>query len=241
MYKETLAGAIVAILKAESGTQLAAFLGTAAGRLGFEYCLLDIEIDRPLVGRLHCTTGHYPQDWHHAYLSRNYRAIDPTVRHGRTSTQPLMWSHDLQTLETAGMWELARHHGLANGFCVPVHGLRGLKSMLTLARREALPSDAGEVSELVASAGALANCAHVVGARLLLPALLEQSVPALSTREKDCLQWAARGLTSVQIGERLHIAPPTVVFHINKTIRKIGAKSRTQAIARGLALGLLDE
>lgn len=241
MYTETLASSIVAILGAGNERAFAARVGDAASGIGFDYCVVDIEIDRPLVGRLSCTTGRYPQEWHRAYVERSYRAIDPTVRHCRTSAEPLIWASDLQTLETAGLWELARHHGLAYGFCVPVHGHRGLKSMLTFARRDALPFNAEDLSELIAAASALANCAHVVGARLLLPALLEQSVPALSAREKDCLQWAARGLTSEEIGVRLHISAPTVVFHINKIVRKIGAKSRTGAIARGLALGLLDE
>lgn len=78
---------------------------------------------------------------------------------------------------------------------------------------------------------------HVVTVRTLVPALLERSDPRLSARERQCVTWAAHGKTSEEIGVQLHISEPTVVFHINKVVRKLGVRNRMHAVALSVALG----
>jgi DNA-binding NarL/FixJ family response regulator len=62
-------------------------------------------------------------------------------------------------------------------------------------------------------------------------------VEALTTREVEVLQWLARGLTNGQIAQRLHISEHTVKFHVASILGKLGARSRADAVARGIGLG----
>ena len=61
----------------------------------------------------------------------------------------------------------------------------------------------------------------------------------LTARELDVLQLLAEGLPNEQIGNRLGITVDTVRSHLRKASRRLGADSRTQAVAKALRLGLI--
>ena len=61
----------------------------------------------------------------------------------------------------------------------------------------------------------------------------------LSSRELEVLDLIAAGLTNQQIAARLYVSPHTVKSHARNIYAKLGVSSRTQAIAKGRALGLL--
>jgi len=60
----------------------------------------------------------------------------------------------------------------------------------------------------------------------------------LSKREAQCLQLAAKGQTSADIGFKLDIAERTVNFHFSNIVSKLDAANRIEAIAIGVARGL---
>jgi LuxR family maltose regulon positive regulatory protein len=64
-------------------------------------------------------------------------------------------------------------------------------------------------------------------------------VEPLSVREQEILQLLAEGLSNNQIATRLIITTGTVKTHLNRIFGKLGVESRTQAIARGRATGLI--
>jgi DNA-binding CsgD family transcriptional regulator len=61
----------------------------------------------------------------------------------------------------------------------------------------------------------------------------------LSVRELEVLTLLAGGLTNAQIGRRLGISPKTVAKHVEHTLNKLGAASRTEAAVRATRVGLL--
>jgi LuxR family transcriptional regulator, maltose regulon positive regulatory protein len=63
----------------------------------------------------------------------------------------------------------------------------------------------------------------------------------LSERELEVLRLVAHGLTNQQIADRLVISVRTVKKHVENIHGKLGAQNRTDAVARGRALGLLSE
>jgi len=65
-------------------------------------------------------------------------------------------------------------------------------------------------------------------------------VEPLSEREIEVLCLIAAGCSNAEIGQRLYIAIGTVKRHINNIYGKLGAESRTQAIAKARTLGLLE-
>lgn len=64
--------------------------------------------------------------------------------------------------------------------------------------------------------------------------------PVLTTRERQVLVLLAEGLTHEEIGARLSISAETVRTHVRKASDRLGAATRTQAVATALRLGLIS-
>jgi len=63
----------------------------------------------------------------------------------------------------------------------------------------------------------------------------------LSPRERQVLALLAGGLTSGDAAERLAVSAETVQTHVRRAMSKLNARSRTQAVAVALQLGLIDD
>jgi LuxR family transcriptional regulator of spore coat protein len=61
----------------------------------------------------------------------------------------------------------------------------------------------------------------------------------LTQREVSCLQWAALGKTSWEMGVILGLTERTINFHIHNACRKLGVHGRQAAITAALQAGLL--
>jgi DNA-binding CsgD family transcriptional regulator len=56
----------------------------------------------------------------------------------------------------------------------------------------------------------------------------------LSTREGQVLALTAEGLSNLEIGERLSLAPETIKRYVGNVLAKMGARNRAHAVAIGL-------
>jgi LuxR family maltose regulon positive regulatory protein len=65
-------------------------------------------------------------------------------------------------------------------------------------------------------------------------------IESLSERELEVLQLIAAGLTNPEIASSLFLALNTVKAHTRNIYGKLGVHSRTQAVARARALGILS-
>jgi two-component system nitrate/nitrite response regulator NarL len=63
---------------------------------------------------------------------------------------------------------------------------------------------------------------------------------ALSARERELLELAAQGLTTVEIARRLCLSPNTVKTYWQRLYEKLGAGDRTSALAEAIRRGLLQ-
>lgn len=77
-----------------------------------------------------------------------------------------------------------------------------------------------------------------VAARLLGRVRAPQQ--ALSPREIEVLELAARGNTNRQIGRLLHVSEATIKTHLLRAFDKLGVNDRTAAVVTALQRGLLD-
>jgi DNA-binding NarL/FixJ family response regulator len=68
--------------------------------------------------------------------------------------------------------------------------------------------------------------------------LLPQIV-ALNDREMEVLTWVARGNTSAEIARKLRISKRTVDFHVDNARIKLRAATRTEAVTKAAAGGLI--
>ena len=65
-------------------------------------------------------------------------------------------------------------------------------------------------------------------------------IDPLTAREKEVLQLMAQGLANKQIALSLGISEHTVKFHLSSLYAKLGVSSRTEAVRRGIELGLIS-
>ena len=61
------------------------------------------------------TLNNYPDSWQQRYHEAGYLQVDPSVRLGHISRQPLIWSDEMFA-ETPQLWAEARDQGLGVGW-----------------------------------------------------------------------------------------------------------------------------
>jgi DNA-binding CsgD family transcriptional regulator len=64
-------------------------------------------------------------------------------------------------------------------------------------------------------------------------------VESLTAREREVLELLAEGLPNKAIGARLGISDQTVKFHVASIYGKLAASNRTEAVRKGVRLGLI--
>ena len=63
--------------------------------------------------------------------------------------------------------------------------------------------------------------------------------PVLSTREVEVLQLVAEGKTPAEVASELFISAKTVKNHLSNIYEKLEARDRTQAVLKGLRMGVI--
>jgi DNA-binding NarL/FixJ family response regulator len=63
--------------------------------------------------------------------------------------------------------------------------------------------------------------------------------PALTPREQQVLEFVASGRSNRAIADALEVSEHTVKFHVRSLLDKLGADTRTDAVARAARLGIL--
>ncbi len=69
------------------------------------------------------------------------------------------------------------------------------------------------------------------------PAPVSLPLPSLTAREREILSLMARGMGNKEIAAHLYLSVPTVKTHIRRLLRKLGARSREEAVARARQAG----
>lgn len=228
-----------AIMAADSEQSLLDVVRKSATALGFDHFMLGIEVSRPLLKPVQHVSSGYPLAWRRIYADKEYAWKDPTVSHCKRLATPLVWSEAMYPAQSRDLWEDSRAHGIGFGMSIPVHDFTGSKSMFSLARDQPMDPDTGVLEHVMACALVLASCAHFVMNRLIVPGLLSKVDPKLTARERECLAWTAKGKTAAEVGMILQISEATAVFHLNNMVRKFNVANKTQAIAVGVAMGLV--
>ena len=96
-----------------------------------------------------------------------------------------------------------------------------------------------EPSEITAAVRAIANGMTYVSPTLasyLLQSAKGKSALDLSKREVEVLKWLAKGLTDVEIGEKMYISVSGVRGHLDRIRDKTGVRRRTLLAQLGLKL-----
>ncbi len=217
--------------------ELLPVLARATSELGFDYCALGMRLPLPLSNPHTVMLGNYAPAWSERYANAQYVRIDPTVAHARVSTDALLWSDELFA-NSGALWEDVRDHGLRIGWAQPVHDIRGIASLLTLARsHEAVsPLEMGDKAPQVAW---LAQATHETLAGILAPRPDSAASIKLTEREVDVLRWAGDGKTAAETAQIVGITERTVTFHVDNALRKLGAANKTAGVLKAALLRLI--
>jgi DNA-binding CsgD family transcriptional regulator len=182
----------------------------------------------------HTYTRISPPGWESLYDEKNFNQVNYLPREVRRRAEPFAWSQiELKTPAEHALARALVDCGFPDGLAVPCHGPHGYVAVVSLAfdRLEQLAPEerlAIEVASLVLHDRM----------RTLSPARAEMRL-TLSPRERDCIGFIAEGLSDGEIADKLGVGEATVMTHVQSARRKLGAKTRAQAVARCLVRDLL--
>lgn len=179
----------------------------------------------------------WPQGWFDRYIENGYIDQDPVAFQCSVNTQPFAW-HDVEV--DSRRWPIgprimgeATEFSMYDGLCVPIFGLNGFQSVVTLA---------GDDLDLSSQTRASIHLASIY-AHGRARALLEggsrpgSEKTILSGRERECLKWAAAGKSSWEISRILGLSENTVTGYFKAAALKLGCVNRTQAVAEAIRTG----
>ncbi|MGP9822062.1 autoinducer binding domain-containing protein [Salinarimonas sp. NSM] len=213
-----------------------------ARRFGFEHILAGT-IPRPGASRVqqvgHVVLADWPEEWARRYFSHGYLFRDPAIRRVNANAAPFFWSElEAECAQDAAarrVMDEASDFDLKCGFTVPLVTVEGDVAGFPLAGAfgEASPEARGVLTLLAT---------YALARSLQLRRVDEEEPylrPSLSPRERETLQWAAEGLTDLEIGARMKITDHGVDRHLRAARRKLGTRNRTHAVAEAIRLGLV--
>lgn len=241
------------LLTANSHSEIAAFMERHAGNLGygrFFYSPLLVagdarhffKDDHNVVAAEDLYTKNifttYPTSWIRRYQEARHVADDPVVKRITASNLPILWDAGELQSNRSRVFDEAREHGLATGITIPINGFDHTRALFSVASDDA-PERSQRHTDAISGLAVLTALHLHEAVRRLDASAAEISAPALTSREKECLQWAAVGKTSWEIAHILSVSERTIIFHIGNATKKLGATNRRQAVARAISFRLI--
>lgn len=95
------------------------------------------------------------------------------------------------------------------------------------------------IAAIFAAAAGLAVIPAEESLALLPNGRMRQPTEALTPREMDVIEMLAEGMSNKMIAHGLEISEHTAKFHVNSILAKLHAGTRTEAVMRGIRLGLI--
>lgn len=180
----------------------------------------------------------YTQDEIELYLSYDFQRLDIVPRAALAAGLPMRWSdvweHSETTPEEREFLAAMREIHFPDGFSLPCFGPGGRNAVVGLTKwRDGTDISASHLSLLHFAAQA---------AHLRICTLFADEVTRdrqLSNREKEILDWVARGKSNSVIAEILAISPGTVDTYMRRIYDKLDVSDRTSAAVKGVGMGLI--
>ncbi|MBX3576562.1 MAG: LuxR family transcriptional regulator [Rhizobiaceae bacterium] len=177
----------------------------------------------------------WPVAWMQMYLERGFVDRDPVVLEARRRMQPFQWSEVADSpgfIDGREVIEAAAVHGWIDGLVIPIHGPGGYLAIVSLAAKVPFTLTLEERALIQAFAFFVhERCRRIIDR--------EEAPAKLTPREVECMQWVATGKTDREIATLMGISPATVHFHVENAKKRLGLKSRTQAVALLVLRGIV--
>lgn len=183
----------------------------------------------------------YPKDWVTHYLRRRYFDIDPVVRLGEASLLPIDWGDiDRRPPVVDRLFAEAEEAGIGpQGLTIPIRGPAGDRAIFTLTADfsrgdwRAMRRTYGRDMQVIA---------HYIHSRVLTLRCHQPQVKAcaLSSRERETLQWASAGKTIADTAKIMGLSQSTTRIYLDSARHKLDCLTKPQAVAKALRLGIIS-
>jgi len=233
---------------AEAGGDLVPAVLAIVKKLGFDgflYATASYHLRPNNDERIHYFTT-LPREWVIRYDQRAYVECDPRVLYSFESALPLVWdsvSERGRNPKTDAFLQDAVAHGVGSGVAFPIYAGYPARTLVSLSHSAPVIDDARH-RQIAADLGNImifGQCFHEVFVKGGIEKGLAphfEGTP-LSPRERECLQMAAHGMTGADIAFKLGITERGVTYHFGNIVSKLGVLNRHEAIAKGIAQGLI--
>lgn len=231
-----------------SGEELNGLLQDICRELGFDYFALVHHVDLSDYDRSHAHVDsgtliaitNYPEHWVEEFIRDRIVENDPILLASERSATGFAWDtvSDLirVTSEHRDIRMRAVKAGVVDGFTVPAHvpGEANGSCSFAVGDRRTLPAANLLMAEIV-------GIHAFQAARTLVRRTLTASSPTvhLTTRQRDCVSLAARGLSDREIARMLAISVETVKQHLKESRDRLNAANRTQLVVRAAYHGFI--
>jgi DNA-binding CsgD family transcriptional regulator len=180
----------------------------------------------------------YSRLWQHRYFVKKYVNIDPVISYGRQAASPFDWAIlPIDNPATKAFFADASNHNIGrNGFSIPLLNRRGTFALVSftsdLSKDDWQSYKLNNMNGLQLLSVLIDSAADINFKLPLFPV-------RLSTREEQCLLWAARGKTYEEIAEILGVAFGSVKTHLDGARHKLRCLNLTHAAAVAFATGVI--
>lgn len=216
----------------------------ACKRLGLDYFAL-YNLSTVSAGQhVYCVNAfhtNYPPDWIEYYSRFNLIAHDPIIAFAPRATNATNWS-EINNLRCVSadqkrVLSLATEHGIHSGMFMGFVNLSGDTQVVVFASSQPREFSQADLHE--------ATVAGLYLSQRLRKSLICKQRDAyvdnvFTSRELECLTWAAIGKSSDEISAIIDITPNTVNFHMKKAMKKLDASTRMLAVVKALRIGLIN-
>jgi LuxR family quorum sensing-dependent transcriptional regulator len=229
--------------QAASEAELCAIFAGAFEHFGFDHFLVSEAVgpDGRPSGIHQFGTSHAA--WRAHYEERGHVRRDAMIPRVLTTFDPFTWTETMERpIDDAGEVVLneAREFSLRDGFVLPLHYMDGSASGVLLMADHVAPIEGRRRAALQILSYYFATIGRRLQMAARLPAPGIAAAPVMLTpRQRDCLQWVRAGKTDWEIGMILGISEHTVAEHLDVARKKLGARTRTQAVIEAIALKLI--
>ncbi len=235
-----LQGGFSEVMKSRNRDEFQGELVGFTKRLGFDTVAATVVVDHLLGEAEFITIDNTPRAYKEAFRDPDNGRRDPVMQHCKRQSIPIIW--DQSTYVSRGLgdkWEEQARFGISNGICLALHMPDGRHFILGVERDRPVPSDAEELTRMVADVQLFAVHAQEAALRILLPASVDPGVPSLTPRELESLRWTMEGKTAWEVGQVLGITERTAALHVNNATHKLGCVNKHHAVLKALRVGLL--
>ena len=182
--------------------------------------------------------SNYPLTWTNHYLRQHYERFDPVIEQALGHPEPFRWGLGTEAIVRSKLqqrlFDEAANFGIRHGFTVPIHDERGPVAAVTFASDGRRPQFERCIDEHSRVLQLMAIYFHAHAKRKIQTERTIKGI-SLSSREFECLEWAAQGKTAWETGQILGISRRTAAFHLDNAKAKLGVNSICHAVARLIA------